>query len=238
MKPIVTPLSDSTSSTIEAFRGLRAALHHVMAEQGIKSLVVGSPSAGDGKTVTAVNLAAAFAMAGSRVILVSADPYRRTVEQYFPGQNGVGLADVLSGVKPAHEVLRPTQLFNLELLDRGKVNRNERDMLATERMREVVVDLEHRTDVLIFDTAPVLAASDVLSLAPMVGGVLLVANARTSTSTAVQEACNRLLTSGATLLGTVLNRWRPGDDWDDVDYVVPYRESNDAQVRYVADWSA
>ena len=83
IKPVVISVSEPTSQPAEAYRSLRTSLQFVRQDRPLRTILVTSPSAGDGKTATVVNLGAVFAQAGSRVVLVSCDLRRPGLSQFF-----------------------------------------------------------------------------------------------------------------------------------------------------------
>jgi Mrp family chromosome partitioning ATPase len=95
------PIVDQPGGSLaEAIRGLRTTLRYLGATKPIRSLVVTSPQSGDGKTVTAANLAASFAASGVRTVLVSGDLRRPGLDELFGHHDRVGVSDVLAGTWP------------------------------------------------------------------------------------------------------------------------------------------
>mgnify|MGYP001224210957 FL=1 len=198
---------DSVGS--EAYRTARTNLQFVAVGQSLRSFVVTSPRPGDGKTTTAVNLAAVLAQGGQRVILVDADLRRPQVHRYFAGLNTrSGLSNLLLSewdVKLT-PTLRQTTIAGLTVLPAGPLPPNPLDLLSSPRMREVLDWLAEQADVVIFD-APPLAVSDALVLSRLTNGVILVSETGRVRTAEIADAVQQIQQSGSTLLGIILNRF-------------------------------
>ena len=198
------------SGPAEAYRTLRTSVLFAANQQGMKSLILASPSAGEGKTTTAANLAVALADAKRRVILVSADLRKPRIHRFFPGMaNDVGLSNVLAGEAKPWEALQDPKVENLRVMASGPVPGRPAELLQSEQMGELLAELQEVADFIIIDSAPVLVVSDCLALVPLVDGVLFVADSETTPGTAVSQAREQLEQVGATVIGAVLNNFDP-----------------------------
>jgi capsular exopolysaccharide synthesis family protein len=103
------------------------------------------------------------------------------------------------------EAIRPTTVKNLFLLTAGTLPPNPAELLGSDRMQEVIAELQGAFDMVVFDTPPVLAASDGVVLAAGVDGVVLVVRAASTARGAAQHALRQLGAVGARVLGVVLN---------------------------------
>jgi capsular exopolysaccharide synthesis family protein len=202
-------LAEPKSAAAEAYRTLRTSVLFASVQRGLRTIMVVSPGAGDGKTTTAANLAVVLADAGKRVILVSADLRKPRINQFFGLANEVGVTSVLAGeVKPWDALQSPT-VENLRVLEAGPVPNMPAELLASEAMGELVADLREVADFVILDTAPILLVADALALSPLVDGVLIVADAESTSRSAVTNAREQLDQVGAPLFGAVLNDFDP-----------------------------
>ncbi len=195
----------SGSPDAEAYRALRETLLFAVNEHGIRCLMVTGANPGEGKTSTTANLGVALAQGGKRVILVSADLHHPQLQAYFPTDTEFGLTSVLNGERSALETLSATPVSGLRVLHSGPLGLASRDLLSSPAMRRTLSELEQEADIVLIDTAPVLTAADTMSLAPLVGAVLLVAAADRTTLVALGEARLRLEQVGAYVVGAVLN---------------------------------
>jgi polysaccharide biosynthesis transport protein len=197
------------SAVAEAYRQLRTSVSFTSVQRGLKAIMITSPEAGEGKTTTAANLSLVLADAGKRVVLVSADLRKPRIHRFFNLQNEVGLSSVLSGeVQPWEAILDPG-VENLRVLLSGPVPSRPAELLQSEQMGEVLAGLREVADYVIIDTAPVLLVADALALAPLVDGVLFVADSERTSRSAVAHAREQLEQVGAVLIGSVLNNFDP-----------------------------
>jgi Mrp family chromosome partitioning ATPase len=236
------PLSQPFSVGTEAFRMLRTSL--IWSDGGeMRTIVVTSAAPGEGKTVTAANLAVAFAHDGFRVLLIDCDVRRPRLHGLFRLPRSPGLMELLtpndggpngtqsltfdpesghtmSGL-PIGEVVRATNIRGLSLLTCGALPTNASNLLSGLRMRALLRELGKTFDLIILDTPPVLATADAGILAGLADGVLLVVRAGKTDRNAAQRAHQQLSQVGARIVGAVLND--PGGEVVHFgDYYYPY----------------
>ncbi len=197
------------SAFAESYRTLRTSILFAAAQRGIRNLMVVSPTAGEGKTTTAANLAVVLADAGKRVILVSCDLRKPRIHQFFNLSNDIGLSNVLAGEKKPWEALQDPDRENLRVMPSGPVPAAPAELLQSEQMGELVEELREVSDFVILDTAPVLLVADALALAPLADGVLFVADAENTSRGTVLQARDQLEQLGAQIIGAVFNNFDP-----------------------------
>lgn len=211
-RPIVT-IAQPNSPAAESYRSLRTNMQFVTSTRAIKSLLVTSPAPGEGKTTVTANLGVALAQAGKRVILVSSDLRRPTLEEFFPnlGRNVEGLSTWLSSATAEPwDVLRDPGIPNLRVLPSGSSPPNPAELLSTARVSTLVRILEDNCDIVLFDSPPILAVADSAILASHVGGAILVVNAESTGRSASSHAKAQLDRVDGRLIGTVLNGFDSG----------------------------
>jgi tyrosine-protein kinase Etk/Wzc len=213
---------------IEAFRNLRTSLIWSDGGEALKTLVVTSAAPGEGKTLTAANLAVTLAYDGLRVLLVDCDIRRPRVHGLFRMPRSPGLMELLTAsrtpsgeaVAPA-EAIRESSVAGLSVLPCGALPSNAANLLSSTRMRVLLQELEEQFDIIVLDTPPVLATADAGIVASLTDGVLLVVRAGTTDRNAAQRAYQQLANVGARVVGTVLND--PGGQVaKEGDYYYPY----------------
>jgi tyrosine-protein kinase len=214
---------DASGPLTESFRTLRTNLQFAAKRDGVKSVVVTSPSLGDGKTMTAANVAVALAQVGSRVILIDGDLRRPRLHKTFDVPNRDGLSSVLDGDETVETVVtRPESLENLRLITSGPVPDQPTELLGGPRMEQVVESCQDASDFVIIDSPPTIGLADPSVLASYADGVLLVIN---------QEAGRRILSQardqlekvGAQVLGVVVNKVQANRrGYYYYDYYTPY----------------
>lgn len=198
--------SERKDAAAEAYRRLRTNVQFIRAQQQVKSILITSPSEGEGKTLTTANLGVALALAGHRVVLLSADLRRPTLERYFDATQREGLSSWLAS--PDHRVLPVVQdvgIPNLRLISSGFIPENPSELLASPRVGGLIKQLEGLFDVVLIDSAPIAAVSDAALLASHATGSLLVLQMHSDRSAAIR-AREEIERAGSRLIGTVLNR--------------------------------
>ncbi len=169
-------ITDPRSPASEAYRSLRTNLSFYSLDTPLRTLVVTSPAAGEGKSSTVANLAVTMAQSGRRTILVDCDLRRPTQHELFglvmtPGLTSVALDETVD------LPLQQTSVENLWLLSSGPKPPNPADLLGAARMSRLIAQLLERADFVLFDAPPVMAAADAAILGAKVDGVLLVIQA-------------------------------------------------------------
>jgi capsular exopolysaccharide synthesis family protein len=209
----VFPFEDLHSQAAEQYRMIRTKiLHHPLQPRAI---VVTSPTSGDGKTVTAINLAAVLALKkDTRVLLVDADLRRRDVHRVLGIPEKPGLADVLSGATPLEEsIVRLEQFPNLWVLPAGSGNRNPAELLESRRWREVIGDCRQRFTHVVIDATPIAAVTDFELIQLACDGVVMVVRPDHTNRGACHKALEAVVKEK--MIGTVLNcveewfLWKP-----------------------------
>ena len=202
----VVTLKSPSSPTAEAYRTLRTSLQFMAIDRPIRSLQVTSPTTGEGKTTIVTNLAASFAQAGQRVILVDCDLRKSRVHEQFSIGNERGFTSVLLDECTLADVI--TTLEDepfLAIVPAGPVPPNPSELLATQRALDILDVLRENCDILLVDSPPVLPVTDALVISRHVDATLLVARTKRSTKRQVARAHELLDQVGAPLVGTVLN---------------------------------
>jgi capsular exopolysaccharide synthesis family protein len=202
-KQLVT-VEDPLSQASEAYRSLRTAVRFLDPDNPLRTLLVTSPSAGEGKTSTAANLAIALAQAGERVVLVDADLRRARVAEMFGLEGAVGLTNVIRRQLPLTDALQGWQ-DTVAVLASGPLPPNPSEILGSQSMTSVIEELAELADIVIFDAPPVLPVTDAVVLSTQVDGVMIVGRYGRTQRSLAAEAHRRLEGVGAHIVGFVLN---------------------------------
>jgi capsular exopolysaccharide synthesis family protein len=191
----------------EAFRALRTSLVFSSGTEGTRVIGLTSAQPLEGKTTTACNMAIALAYGGSRVLLIDADMRRPSVSRTLGIENNIGLSHLLTGQATARQAIRRTNVQNLWVMTAGLTPPNPSELLASERMKTLISNVQTGPfDWVIIDTPPVLAVTDAVIIAPWVSGVVFVIGSEMTQRRLAERAVETLLTSRPHLLGAVLNR--------------------------------
>lgn len=171
-------LSDPRSAAAEAFRTLRTNLIFSSVEKPISTLLVTSAAQSEGKSAVAANLAVAFAQSGNTTILVDADLRKPVQHTLWNIDNERGLTTMmLDSTALSSPPLVSTSVENLQVLPSGLLPPTPSDLLGSQRMHEAIGVLKARANYIIFDSPPVLAATDATLLGTQLDGALVVISA-------------------------------------------------------------
>jgi capsular exopolysaccharide synthesis family protein len=171
-----------------------------------QAIVITSPRQGDGKSTTAVNLAAAIALSGRKVTLIDADLRRPTLATLLGLDDSVGLTDVLaSRLGLADVVQHHPEIVGLSVLTTGNQPPNPSELLGSKAMRSLIASLAKKGMVVI-DAPPLLPVTDAAILGHAADGALLTVSAGSTLDHELQAALGHLEHAQAKVLGVVLNR--------------------------------
>ena len=200
----------------EAFRRLRTNINYSSQAKTPQSLLVTSPNLGDGKSVTASNLAVVAAQSGHRVLLVDLDLHRPTQHSIFGLSNRRGISTLWShgGSLPSPnqlgqdivDLVKPTSVENLFLLTSGPIISETSAFLDSEKLKEILRLALVKFDYVIVDSPPSLVVTDPLVLSSKVDNVLLVIRSGKTSRAELKDAAEGLRRVGGHLLGVVINR--------------------------------
>ncbi len=227
VNPYVVLFHEPAGYRAEQVRALRNRLVAMNPDGEPKTLVVTSAVRGEGKTVTAINLAMALAeLERQQVVLVDADLRRPSCERYLNLNPEPGLADVLLGRVAVDRVLRPAGHRNLLLLGAGTRVPNPAEVLGASRLDELFRRLKEKFQYVVVDTSPALPSTDAGVLAARADGTLVVVRLESSSKKRSREALRALQDMGGNVLGTFVTEVRGQDPDSDrrLAYDVPADE--------------
>jgi len=207
----------------EAVRSLRTSIQYLGVETPVKVILVTSAVPGEGKSLVSANLAAAFAQAGLRTVLIGADLRRGGVSRMFPDtNNSPGLTGIVAGL-PSNGTGPPntehrngsgplgallSRSANLLYLPGGATPPNPAEILASKKTFNLIAQLSDASDIVVIDSPPLLPVTDAAVLAPAVSGIILVTALGESRREAVKRAKEIAQGTGARLYGVVVNKCR------------------------------
>jgi len=193
------------SLAAEQYRSLRTRVTY--SENGHatpRAIIVTSPSKGDGKSLTAANLALTMAQEfQQRLLLLDADLRRPSLHRLFGVSETPGLSDLLMGGATLDEALVSIRDHHLTLLPSGIIPMHPAELLGSSPMRRVLDTLRGRFDRIVIDMPPVAPLADVAVASTLVDGVLMIVRAGVTPKPAIEAALSNLDTSK--VLGLVLN---------------------------------
>jgi len=202
----------ATPDSIEAdaYRNIRASLLGIADKRGpIVSLLVTSAKAGEGKSTTALNLAATCARAGERTLLLDVDLRRPSLRDVFIDDDSQadhhGLVNVLRGELAWQRTVRHTELANLDFMPTGDIRSIPIEILGTLELRQLLIAVSHHYDRVILDGPAVLGLADCRVLGRIVDSALLVVRSGSTQLVTLHRAKTMLDQSQVALAGVVFN---------------------------------
>lgn len=207
LDPYLVSLKAPSSFAAERYQGLRMTVERLKALRDVRVIAVTSPGAGDGKTVTSINLAGALAHgAKARVLLIDADLRRPTVATRLrlDDADPRGLVDAITNEGTRiQDVTRTVDGFHLAVVPAGVTAVPIHELLRSARLESILNEARHLYDFVVLDTPPLLPVFDTALLARLVDGVLVVVAANRTPRKLLGEALNLL--DPAKVLGIVFN---------------------------------
>lgn len=192
----------------EAYRKLRTSISYLSPDDPPRTLLVTSTHEGDGKTVTAVNLAASLAEGGRRTVLVDADLRRPSVHQLLDLVPNVGVTSAVTNQASLEGITQ--QAHGFDVIASGVVPPNPSEMLESRAFRSMIATLRERYDHVVIDAPPVLAVTDAAVVATVADAVIVVCRSRTTKIPDLRRALDGLRAVDAHVAGVVLNRVAEG----------------------------
>jgi len=204
--PYIIKFTEEDAPLTEEYRKLKSAVLMMMKQNAKQNtLVVTSSESGEGKSLTAVNLALVLAQESNRtVLLVDADLRRPSLHTYLGVKPNFGLADCILDKVDLHDALIKTTVPRLNFLAAGKKTDTPAELLSSDRMKEFMQEIKNRYQdrIIIFDTPPTLIFTDIRVLSQFADGILFVVKEGTAANS-VRDALAAL--KGSPVLGIVYN---------------------------------
>lgn len=199
------PVREPHSIQAESYRSIRTTLLVSSPPGKLKAILVTSPLAREGKSVTLANLGVTLAQANKRVVIVDADLRKPKQSRIFGLNAGWGLSHFVTSFIEEADLVRPTEFPNLSLIGSGPLPANPIELLTSEKMDHLIAFLKRSYDYILLDTPPLLAVSDALALGPMIDGVILVTRGGQTPIPALKQAKQKLDTHKLKCLGVIIN---------------------------------
>jgi polysaccharide biosynthesis transport protein len=200
-------LLDPWSPISENYRLVRTNLQHAQPDSALQAILVTSPEASDGKSVTAMNLAIAMAQSGRRTLIVDCDLRRPSAHTLLGRSQTPGVAELLDGSIEVDPDAFATQIEGLSFIPAGKANTPPAELMGSPAMDDLIKKLRKIYDVIIIDSPPILAVTDSVLLSMRCDATVLVVAAHRTDRRALDVARQTLEAVGTPIAGTIFNRF-------------------------------
>ncbi len=196
----------------ESYKTARTNIAYSIFKKGCKKIVFTSSIKGEGKTVTAINVASALAQqVGTRVLIVECDLRRPRINTALKIVPTPGLTNYLNEECAYSDIIKETKLDNLNAVCYGAIPPNPSELLSSEAMADFIKIIEKEYDYIIFDTPPVGIVIDAIPIIKASDGVVVVARNSTTTYPELKKTIETLQRSDAKILGIIINKIVPAD---------------------------
>ena len=202
------------SVVAECYRTIRTALLFSQPEAAPQVILLTSPSPGEGKTVTTINLSVALAQDGYKVLIIDADLRKGCCHTRLGQSNQRGLSNILTGNIPLQEGIQQTSVSGLSLISRGVCPPNPCGLLGSNKMKQILASLRESFNFILIDCPPAIAVSDAAVISVNSDAVILVFNRQKTSTASARQAVESLQAVRAPILGAILN----GVNISDPDY--------------------
>lgn len=201
---MATLIEEKKSGELEAYKMLRTNIHYYSVENPIKTILITSSEAKEGKTTVSCNLAKSFAENGQSVIVIDCDLRKPSIHKMFEVSNLKGITDVIIGEEKLDDVI---QKYNekINIISSGKIPPNPSEMVGSNIMKNLINYLRNIYDIIIIDSPPVGIVTDAQILSTQVDGTIVVLKAEKTKTKKLIDAINLLKKVNANIIGVVLN---------------------------------
>lgn len=197
------------SPVAECCRSLRTNIMFSAADRQIKTIVVSSANPREGKTTSCIYLGTTMAQSGQRVLLIDTDMRRPRLHVSMRVPRNTGLSNLIVGDRDYDDVIRTTEIPNLDVLPCGPLPPNPAELLMTNRFEVVLAELAKRYDRIILDSPPLQIVTDAVVLSKQTDGVILVAHAGKTLRDDLKRSERHLRAVGGNIFGVILNAVEP-----------------------------
>jgi len=200
-------LNEPDSISSEAFRTLRTRVQFSKYTKNAKTLLITSSAPGEGKTIISVNLTASFAQANKKSVILDCDLRKPRVHRIFNDNETPGFLDYLFGKLSYENIIRKTEIRNLDFIPAGTIPPNPSEIMGSRAMKALLQKLKEDYEVVIIDSPPVMAVSDAEILAQFVDASILIVSAHSTEVDWLEESVNRLKNEQNNFAGVILNNF-------------------------------
>lgn len=203
---MIITYTDPKSPTAEAYRVLRTNIQFVNIDKNIRSIVITSSEAEEGKSTVIVNYAITLAQSNKKILLIDGDLRKPSLHKFFDTSNNKGLTNIIFEDTHYQDVTHTTIVENLDLLTSGPIPPNPSEVLGSVKMKGALDYLKEVYDIILIDSPPVGLVTDSAILSTIVDGTIFVCEAGKTKIDTAKYAKSCLDKVNANILGVVLNK--------------------------------
>ncbi|AMO73041.1 hypothetical protein AZE99_15340 [Sphingorhabdus sp. M41] len=203
---ILLSLRDKKSVVWEAYLSIRTSLAFLTDHGVPRSFLITSTRPNEGKSTSALAIAAVLASTKKRILLIDGDMRNPSLHKMLDEQNTNGLSNYLAGEEDLGKLIRQDALYGFDAMAAGPIPPNAAELLSSTRMRELVAKLIETYDTVIIDAPPVLGLADIPLLADSVEGVIYTIEAGGVKLRGIQTAIQRVRSSHAHIFGGIVTK--------------------------------
>lgn len=188
----------------EAYSAIRTRLSFTSKGEKCPVYVITSSKPGEGKTLNAINLAISLSEMGKKVLVVDGDMRNPTCHKFLDTRRENGLSEVLAGLAETVNI-RKTKYNNLFFMPAGSIPPNPAELLASQKMDDLMQFLKDHFDYVLMDTPPIGLVSDAALMSEVSTGYIIIVKCNLSRTTEIQESINAIESVGGNVSGFILN---------------------------------
>ena len=194
----------------ESYKTARTNIAYSIIKKGCKKIAFTSSAKGEGKTVTAINIASALAQqVDTRVIVIDCDLRRPRVHSALSITPVPGLTNYLNDECSFDDIIKETKIPILNAVCYGAIPPNPSELLASDAMSDFIKTIENSYDYIVFDTPPIGVVIDSVPILKIADGVVVVVRNNTTTYPELNKTLDTLNRSDTKVLGIIVNRVNP-----------------------------
>lgn len=203
------------SSVAESLKTIKTNLRFSSVNKKIKTILITSSIASEGKSFISANLATTFTSETEKVLLIDCDLRKGRQHIIFNIDNNIGLSDLIIDTewkKKLKKYIKNTEINNLDIITTGTTPPNPSTLLESQKLEQIMEKLKEQYDVIIFDTPPVSGITDTLLLSRLADTVLVVAKSKKTTLELLENTKKALENINANIAGVILNKVNKNND--------------------------
>lgn len=196
----------------ESYKTARTNIAYSIIKKGCKKVAFTSSKKGEGKTITATNVASALAQQmDTKVLIIECDLRRPQVHSALKLSPTPGITNYLNNECTIEDIIQPTKLKSLNAVCYGAIPPNPSELLSSEMMADFIKSVEENYDYIILDTPPIGVVIDAVPLIKESDGVVVIIKNNSTTYPELNRTLDSIKRAGGKTLGVIINRIKPSE---------------------------